>query len=136
MGLREDQYAVRTAQDNTELNKLGVGLDRYEGEARHTKARVLFTTQQRLYALTSLGLTLGTMYGLTYEWRPRSVRIWDECILPAEPYVLPVDDIDRLKSPLLKSGFKDERDALDGLSQQLRNTASGSTFHDAKPRTS
>ena len=41
MGLREDQYAVRTAQDNIELNSRGVGLDRYDGEGRHTQAPVL-----------------------------------------------------------------------------------------------
>ena len=68
------------------------------------------------------------MHGITFERRPRGVRIWDECILPAEPYVLPVDDIDRLKSPLLKSGFKEERDALDNLSQQLKSAAKGETF--------
>jgi hypothetical protein len=126
--LREDQYAVRTSQDNVELNNRGVGVDSYDGEGRHTRATVLFTTQQRLYALTSIGLTMSAMHGLTYDRMPRQVRIWDECILPAEPYVLPVDDIDRLKSPLLKSGFKEARDAIDSLSSSIKNVTSGNTF--------
>jgi hypothetical protein len=128
MGLREDQYAVRTGKRNVDLNSRGVGEDKEDGEGRHSNAQVLFTTQQKLHALTSMGLPFDIMYGFTFRNRPRQIRIWDEAILPAKGRVLSADDIDRLKSPLLRAGYKEQRDALEVLTSEMKARTHGDSI--------
>lgn len=127
MGLRDDQFAVRTGKDNTKLNALGAGEDTFDGEGRHSNAQVLFTTQQKLLAITSRTQmpSFNTMYTFTYHEKPRAVRIWDEAILPAQPHTLTADDIDRLKSPLLRAGYKAQRDALEDLTTEMKRLGHG-----------
>jgi hypothetical protein len=51
MGLREDQYAVRTGIDNEDLNNMGaVGLCKTQKcrEAAHRTAQVMFTTRAKM----------------------------------------------------------------------------------------
>lgn len=128
IGLTDDQYAVRTGAKNEELNSRGVGQDAFQGEGRHNNAQVLFTTQQKLYALTSVGLALGDMKGLAFQGRPRAVRIWDEGILPAQEHIVSTDDIDRLKSPLHRAGFQAQRDALETLAAEMKRRGGGTTI--------
>ncbi|WP_198032226.1 DEAD/DEAH box helicase family protein [Mesorhizobium sp. LNHC252B00] len=116
MKLEDHQYAVRVGKNNAELNAMGVG----ENVGRHQDAQVLFTTQQKLMALTSKGLNLRTMKGLTFRNKPRPVRIWDEAIMPADAIVLSADDIDRLKSPLAKAGYKAQRDAIEEFVAKMK----------------
>ncbi|MCA1493852.1 hypothetical protein I6F11_23370 [Ensifer sp. NBAIM29] len=125
MGLREDQYAVRTGSKGKAegYNDMGLGSD------NANRAQVLFTTQQSLTATTlHKGVSFEQMYHLAYENKPRPVRIWDEGIVPAEPYVLSIDDIDRLKRPLSEAGFESLRNELDRLTTSMREQPLGTVI--------
>ncbi|CDX62378.1 hypothetical protein MPL1032_60032 [Mesorhizobium plurifarium] len=125
MELADDQFAVRVGKTHEELNSLGVGEDSFPGEGRHQSAQVLFTTQQKLLALRSQGLNFKHMRSFYFQGRPRSVRVWDEAIYPACEIVLSADDIDRLKSPLAKAGYKEQRDALEAFVAKMKNSPTG-----------
>ncbi|MEI9403546.1 hypothetical protein [Mesorhizobium argentiipisi] len=125
MGLADHQFAVRVGKNREELNGLGVGEDAYPGERRHERAQVLFTTQQKLLSLRSKGLAFKHMRGFYFQGHPRSVRVWDEAIFPACQIVLSSDDIDRLKSPLAKAGYKQQRDALEAFVAKMKGSSVG-----------
>lgn len=62
------------------------------------RARVLFTTQQRLEAFSKNGTPFADMKELRYRGRPRQVRIWDEAILPS--MALTIGELALLRLPL------------------------------------
>ena len=78
------------------MNALGLP----EGELG--KARVLFTTQQMIRSRT-LGQSFTAAADFHFEGRPRVLRLWDESIMPAEPIVIRIDDLQSLASPLRPS---------------------------------
>ncbi|WP_271893848.1 hypothetical protein [Candidatus Phyllobacterium onerii] len=127
MGLQDYQYAVRTGAKNTDLNSRGVGLDTLEDDARHMRAQVLFTTQQKLHAVASKTdiPSFKNMPNFKFQRQPRAVRVWDEAIIPALPHVVTAYDIDHLKKPLLRKGFKEQADALDALVTEMKTLGDG-----------
>ncbi|AUX77820.1 DEAD/DEAH box helicase family protein [Sinorhizobium fredii] len=122
IGLKPHQYAVRTADKNKDLNSKGVGEDTGDDNYRNDRAQVLFTTQQRLYALASKGLGLKNMRQFDYRGKPRQVKIWDEAILPALPRTVSADDIKHLLRPLRTHGFISQRDALNALATRMEES--------------
>ncbi|MDX8500146.1 hypothetical protein RFM99_17190 [Mesorhizobium sp. VK4C] len=73
MGLKPETFAVLTSDET--LNALGNPV--------HEKARVLFTTQQRLENYSKGKAAFADMKELRYKGKPRAVRVWDEAILPS-----------------------------------------------------
>lgn len=133
IGLREDQYAVRTGSANLVLNSMGTGQDRFKREHRHDKVQVLFTTQQMFLALASKEgdfekLRFGRMFNFSFRHKPRAVRIWDEGILPANAYTVTADSIDHLKAPLKKAGMIEQRDQLEWLVNRMKSGQAGSAI--------
>ncbi len=101
------QYAVFTGDE--ELNRLS--------ETPHQSARVLFTTQQML--LLRARKTLNESPEFHFGNQPRSVRIWDEAMLPAEAIVVHCDEIASLYKALRASRDRDA-DALEAFVADLK----------------
>jgi hypothetical protein len=97
MGLREDQYAVRTGKKNKELNELGLTrLMKTETDRKsaHRYAQVLFTTHAKVRAVAVHQKNFTNSPFFKYNNVTRQVRIWDEAILPADPIVLTASNIE------------------------------------------
>jgi hypothetical protein len=82
-GLDREDVAVLTSQE--EFNALGLP------EAQHGNAPVMFTTQQMIERRTR-GRTFGEAEEFHYQGKPRSLRIWDESLIPSEPLTLRIDE--------------------------------------------
>lgn len=96
MGLREDQYAVRTGKRNKECNELGLtGLMTTQAERRraHRDAQVLFTTHAKVRAVAQHQRNFRNSPFFQFKGVTRQVRIWDEAILPADPIVLTTQEV-------------------------------------------
>jgi len=109
-GLPEEAFAARVHKDEVEVNDLGCG--------DPEKARILFTTQQRLVTICS-GRSFGEVREFRYRGQPRQVRIWDERLDPAWPILLTGRKIAGLY-PHLPKGIGLIHD-LDQLRQDLEN---------------
>jgi hypothetical protein len=83
-GLDRDDVAVLTS--DKELNDLGGPPD------QHGTARVMFTTQQMIEKRTR-GRKFADTDEFHFQGQPRSLRIWDESLVPAQPLKLRVDDL-------------------------------------------
>lgn len=89
MGLSESEYAVIVSNkgEYAALNKLG--------NPDPTKARVLFTTQQRLQ-MYSEGKAFADIAPFHFHDKPRQIRVWDEAIMPSTELTLNYYDMLRL----------------------------------------
>lgn len=90
-GLLREDVAVLTS--DRELNALGVP------EGQHGDAPVMFTSQQMIERRTR-GRLFAEASEFHFHGQPRSLRIWDESLIPAEPLVLRVDELAGLPSAL------------------------------------
>lgn len=102
MDLPKEDFGAITSDE--EINALGNPIPE--------RARVLFTTQQRLEAYSKNGTPFADMKELRFRGKPRQVRIWDEAILPS--MALTIGELDLLRllkelqpvSPELSSELK------------------------------
>jgi len=78
-GLAGTAFAARVHKEDVEVNELGCG--------NPERARILFTTHQRLVTICS-GRSFGEVQEFRYRGRPRQVRIWDERLDPAWPILV------------------------------------------------
>ena len=117
VGLPSTDFGVRTRDED--LNALGLP------ESRHQEAKVLFTTQAMIRSRTK-----GKQFAETSEFhfhdRPRSLRLWDEEILPAAGVVLRRDDLLTLTSPL-RPQFPEFVDELEVLAKAMMTYPEGTT---------
>jgi hypothetical protein len=90
-GLSKAEVAVVTRDDKT--NVLG------SDEVDHDSAPVLFTTHAMVQSRTRKR-TFSDLVEFHFHEAPRSLRVWDESIQPAEWPILKVDDVAALRSPL------------------------------------
>ncbi|PTQ63721.1 hypothetical protein C8J45_105298 [Sphingomonas sp. PP-CE-3G-477] len=86
-GLDSEDFACLTGEDAT--NELG------RGEAGINSARVLFTTHAMLHSRTA-GKLFSSAKEFHYLGAPRTLRIWDEAFLLAQPVTLSMHDLTRL----------------------------------------
>lgn len=93
-GLLKGEVGVLTS--NPDMNRLGVSSE------RHGDVRVLFTTQQMIESRTR-DRSFSEVAEFYYQGTPRTLRLWDETILPAKPVVI-------------------RRDSLIALAEALRST--------------
>jgi hypothetical protein len=93
-GLPKEDFGVLTS--NADMNALGLPT------SRHGDAKVLFTTQQMIRSRTK-GKLFADAAAFKYQGRPRTLRLWDESILPSAGVVLRRDDLLGLISPLRPS---------------------------------
>lgn len=70
------------------------------GRARRDTAPVLFTTQAMIRSRCRHRDSFEKLTQFHYLGRPRSCRIWDETMVPAEPVALRLDTLLRLLEPL------------------------------------
>jgi len=91
-GLGKADYAVLVTASNP-LNQLG------RGASERDKARVLFTTHSMMEKRLR-GKLLAFNESLHFEGKARTLRIWDESLLPRTPVSIRVDDMAGLASPL------------------------------------
>lgn len=110
VGLSQEDFAVLTS--NKEINGLG--------NAYSNTAQVLFTTHAMVES-RSRGLSFTEADELWFAGRPRSVRIWDEAMLPGRSLTLKRDDIAALRGPL-RLLSPDLGSLLDDLDAHLRST--------------
>lgn len=119
--LPHDEFAVFTS-DGDNLGKDLVKLGR--GEADKQNARILFTTHSMVESRCR-GLSFAEASEFHYRGQPRTVRIWDEAILPGREVTLSRDDIFSILKPLRVS-HPQLADALETLNARIRETEDGS----------
>ncbi len=117
MGLSDNDFAVLTA--DKDLNALGCG--------RPHSARVLFTTQQMVERRCE-GKLFKDVNVFHFNGRQRSVRIWDEAILPGQILTLNRDDIGHLFAPL-RSSHPTLAETIETLFVDLKEVKDGSTIY-------
>lgn len=117
MGLSDRDFAVFTGDDG--LNTLGSG--------RPHSARVLFTTQQMVERRCD-GKLFKDADVFHFHGQPRSVRIWDESILPGQTLTLNRDDIGHLFAPL-RSSHPSLAETIEQLFLDLKDVKDGSTIY-------
>jgi hypothetical protein len=81
-GLDRSDVAILTS--DKDLNDRGVSED------CHGEAPIMFTTQQMIERRTR-GKTFSELTEFHYRGKPRSLRIWDESLIPAEPLTIRAD---------------------------------------------
>lgn len=79
VGLPKHTFAARVQKDDREVNELGCG--------DPERARILFTTQQRLLTICT-DRKFSEVAEFRYRDCARRVRVWDESLLPAHPVLL------------------------------------------------
>lgn len=120
-GLPSSAFAARVHQDDEEVNALGCG--------DPARARILFTTHQRLITICS-DRSFEEVRDFNYRGQPRQVRIWDERLLPARNIQLGDREIAGLYQHLPRDGERTEalvRD-LDKFRAQLLREARDRTM--------
>lgn len=83
-GLDQGDVAILTS--DKDINARGVPED------RHREAAIMFTTQQMIERRTR-GKTFAEIAEFHYQEQPRSLRIWDESLIPAEPLTIRADEL-------------------------------------------
>ncbi|WHU02739.1 hypothetical protein [Sphingomonas sp. NIBR02145] len=91
LGLDDADFACFTSDEG--INALGLG------DGRRGEARILLTTQQMILSRTR-DRTFSAARDFHYEGRPRSLRIWDESLVLAEPVMLSWSSLAALVEPL------------------------------------
>lgn len=126
IGLRPDQFVVRTGKNNIDLNNMGrTGLCQTEKcrEKAHRRAQVLFTTQQKLTSLTTFQADFNHMKFFHYCGadypddknscrRVRAVRLWDEAFVPIDPVIITHSQIAQFADRLIAEGQPDAAKVL------------------------
>lgn len=120
MGLEKSDFSVLVSESRQgDVNDLGNPVV--------SKARVLFTTQQQLEARLKDGLSFAEISAFHYKGRPRSIRIWDEAIVPSKILTLNDDDISSMFRDLSQSNLGTLRDRLKRWSVDLTDKLTGET---------
>lgn len=118
MGLSNKDFSVLVSEGRRgDVENLG------SGDASNT--RVLFTTQQQLEARLKGGKSFAEISAFHYRGRPRSVRVWDEAIVPSKILTLERDDINSMLRELGQGGYRELRDILEEWSIDLRKKDTG-----------
>ncbi len=117
MELDAQAYAAFTADER--INKLGLG------SARANDARILFTSQQ-MVDRRSEGRLFADISEFHYQGKPRSVRIWDEALLPGAPITIPRRAVLSLAARLLQTNYEELGAMVEDLAATVRDAASGS----------
>lgn len=118
LDLDDADFAVLTCDND--LNNLG------RGDGRQRQARVLITTQQMIISRTkdrSFGAAKDFFYGDT----PRTLRLWDESLIVAQPVTIPLAFIHGLIDPL-RGRFSYLADELIAFLKPLAVEAAGELF--------
>ncbi len=97
LGLDKDDYACLAGDDTI----LRYGL----GQSSIDDAKVLITTQQMIVSRTS-GKAFSDAADFFYKGKPRSLRVWDESLIPSEPISIKISAL---------FGLSDKLDAVDDL---------------------
>ena len=112
--LSRADFAVFTADET--LNKLG--------GASPANARVLFTTHAMIERRCERSRSFTEASAFHYQGEPRSVRIWDEAILPGQPLTVSRDTLASLLLPL-RARFPALVAGIDDLVTKLRDMKTG-----------
>lgn len=117
MELDAQTYAAFTADER--INQLGLG------SARANDARILFTSQQ-MVDRRSEGRLFADISEFHYQGKPRSVRIWDESLLPGETLTVTRQALMSTVSHLMKTKYAALAALLDDLQQNIKGMPNGS----------
>jgi hypothetical protein len=107
MGLRKDQFDVRTGKENEELNSMGrtsLFSKQKDRNQSHHDAQVLFTTQQKLRAMMAHQKDFEAMKFFEYRGRLRAVRLWDEAYVPIDPVTITTIEVAGFAERLASAG--------------------------------
>ena len=115
--LDPNDFAVLTA--DPELNGLGCGSP--------PKARVLFTTHSMIEKRCERTRSFERVAAFHYQGEPRSIRIWDEAILPGQPLTISRDCLALLLAPL-RGRYTALADDIEDLFTKLKTTNSGTVI--------
>lgn len=118
MGLSDDEFSVLVSDKKS-------GDVTRKGSADRENARVLFTTQQQLDARLKKDGTFNGIADFYYKGRPRSVRVWDEAIIPSTVLTLEKDDIFSMLRDLRRGGYTSLADTLEEWSIALKGKETG-----------
>ena len=113
-GLDENDFAVLVDKRHP-MNTIDAAV--------RAEARVLFTTHEMIFRRTQGG-SFDDLDCYQFRGRPRSLRIWDESLLPAQPVTLRLDSIKSLAEPL-RPIAADLAERIDSLSTAIGDKAAG-----------
>ena len=114
-GLGEGDFGVLTSDKAS--NALGVP------QKSLGTAPILFTTQQMIESRTR-NRSFSAASEFHYHDEPRTLRIWDESLIPANPLSLRVDDLGLLATPL-RYRYPKFVEAVEDLQEALRQAKAG-----------
>jgi hypothetical protein len=118
MQLSEKSYAVFVTEGQHRDDK-GIDITTYGlGVGRKREARVLFTTQQMIDSRMRKGEAEEFHYGRGFD-PARTIKIWDESILPGRSFTVRRDQIAAMLDPLNKR-YPKLRDDLEHLIDGIR----------------
>ncbi len=114
-GLDRQDFAVLTSNDEENLKGLP--------EDDHGFARVMFTTQQMIERRTR-GCTFAEAKEFHFEGGPRTLRIWDESLIPARHLVIKGYDVAHLLRPIYQKA-PEYAEAAQNLTHQFLGSKEG-----------
>ena len=118
MELKPHQFAVFVGKSRPEFNAMGrcSGVVQKDWPKARRLAQVLFVTQQKLSRLPPFLQSFDKLFryhaNADATPRPRSVRIWDEAIMPAEPLAISAKDARTFAGTLFKFGHTEAAERL------------------------
>lgn len=117
MGLSREETGIYTSDEELNLR----------GAIDADKARVLFTTQQMVDRRLKDGSKFNDLKQFYFRGKPRSVRIWDESMLPGEELTLSVVDLGGIPK-LLRRKDQALKDKLLQDAGKISQLSDGSTY--------
>ncbi|MBB3608198.1 PriCT-2 domain-containing protein [Rhizobium sp. BK602] len=122
MGLSKNDFAVLVSEGRQ-------GDVKNHGNPEPTKARVLFTTHEQLKRRLEGGQQFEEIDKLFYKSRPRTVRVWDETIVPSRALTLEKYGVSSLLRTLAKNGYGELAHELDCWTGAIGGLETGETVN-------
>jgi hypothetical protein len=120
-GAQENEYATYVSKKNyPEVHAMGL-----QGKVGRAKARLLFTTHQRLEQYLSSGRKFSELHEFHYRSFPRTVLIRDEGAQPAISLTLRRAELRDMVTPLERAGYHEAASTIEDFATELRYKKAG-----------
>lgn len=125
LGVTDQSFAVKVSDSSRDASGLNDELLAL-GSGNPPRSQILLTTQQMIVQ-RSFETPFKNIGAFHFNSQPRTIKIWDESLLPAEALCLSIDDIAQTLRPLARR-YPKVRERLLNLIGQLRVAKDGDTI--------